>query len=196
MNAKQRAAASDQDLVELAVRERASPEGRAAASELLGRHRGRVYLWCLRYVRDHEQALDLAQDVLLSAWRSLESFQGRSRFSSWLFSIARNRCLSAVRTPDPVHDDDAALDAVADPAPDTEAVVEGREAEETLISLAARHLDPIEQEALWLRCFERMPVEEVTRLLDIRGASGARGVLQSARRKLRAALERREVERA
>jgi RNA polymerase sigma-70 factor (ECF subfamily) len=196
MNAKERAAASDQDLVERAVRERTSPEGRAAASELLGRHRGRVYLWCLRYVRDHEQALDLAQDVLLSAWRSLESFQGRSRFSSWLFSIARNRCLSAVRAPDPVHDDDAALDAVADPAPDTEAVVEGRVAEETLISLAAQHLDPIEQEALWLRCFERMPVEEVTRLLDIRGASGARGVLQSARRKLRAALERREVERA
>jgi RNA polymerase sigma-70 factor, ECF subfamily len=196
MNARERAAASDQELVERAVRERTSPEGRAAASELLGRHRGRVYLWCLRYVRDHEQALDLAQDVLLSAWRSLESFQGRSRFSSWLFSIARNRCLSAVRARDPVHDDDTVLEGVADPGPDTEAVVEGREVEEALVSLAARHLDPIEQEALWLRCFERMPVEEVTRLLDIRGASGARGVLQSARRKLRQALERREVERA
>jgi len=191
MNAKERAAASDQDLVALAVRERTSAAGRAAASELLGRHRGRVYLWCHRYVRDHEQALDLAQEVLLSAWRSLDSFQGRSRFSSWLFSIARNRCLSAVRAADPVHDD-AELDRVPDRGPGTEAVIVGREEEQALVSLAARHLDDIEQEALWLRCFERMPVEEITRLLNIPGASGARAVLQSARRKLRLALDRRD----
>src|SRR5262245_38276554 len=193
MNAKERAAASDLELVALAVRERDSAAGRAAASELLGRHRGRVYVWCHRYVRDHEKALDLAQDVLLSAWRSLDSFQGRSRFSSWLFSIARNRCLSAVRAADPVHDDDSELDQVPDLGADTETIVVGREEEQALVTLAACHLDEVEQEALWLRCFERLPVDEITRLLDIPGSSGARAVLQNARRKLRAALDRRDA---
>jgi RNA polymerase sigma-70 factor (ECF subfamily) len=192
LNAKERAAASDQELVALALRERTRDAGRAAASELLGRHRGRVYVWCHRFVRDHEQALDLAQDVLLSAWRNLDSFQGRSRFSSWLFSIARNRCLSAVRAADPLHEDDTELDRVPDRGPDTESIVVGREEEQALVSLASRHLDDVEQEALWLRCFERLPVEEITRLLNIPGSSGARAVLQSARRKLRLALDRRD----
>ena len=48
--------------------------------------------------------------------------------------------------------------------------------------------DAREQEAIYLRCFERLPVDEITSLLSITGASGARGLLQSARRKLRAAL--------
>jgi DNA-directed RNA polymerase specialized sigma24 family protein len=41
---------------------------------------------------------------------------------------------------------------------------------------------------LWLRCFEKVPVDEITRMLGITEASGARGVLQRARRRLRAAL--------
>jgi DNA-directed RNA polymerase specialized sigma24 family protein len=52
------------------------------------------------------------------------------------------------------------------------------------------HLAPLEQEALWLRCVERMPVDEITRVLGIEGSTGARAVLQSARRKLRAVLDR------
>ena len=132
MNAKERAAASDQELVALAVRERTSPAGRAAASELLGRHRGRVYIWCHRYVRDHERALDLAQDVLLSAWRSLDSFQGRSRFSSWLFSIARNRCLSAVRARTRCTTTTPSW-TLRGRDPDTESIVVGREEEQALV---------------------------------------------------------------
>src|SRR5262249_62396725 len=86
----------DDVLVRRAVEDPGGPAGRAAACELLGRYQGRVYLWCYRYVRDHDRALDLAQDALLSAYRALATFQGRSRFSSWLFAIARNRCLTAV----------------------------------------------------------------------------------------------------
>jgi RNA polymerase sigma-70 factor (ECF subfamily) len=179
---------ADLDLLNQAVADPDSLTGRRAASELLGRYRERVYVWCLRYARDHEQALDWAQEVLISAYRNLGSFGGRSQFGSWIFSITRNRCLSELRRPallveEGVEPDDRAAGV---PAPDVE--LENRFAEEELMELIRRVLDPVEQQALWLRCFEKMPVDEITSLLGISETSGARGVLQRARRRLRAEI--------
>ena len=178
----------DQELVRRALAERHGPGGRYAASVLLERHQERVYIWCLRLVRDHATALELAQETLVNAYRGLESFEGRSGFSSWLFSIARNRCLSALRRPSPFMDEEG-LDEVVDPRPGPEERHEARADEETVLDLVRRHLDPVEQEALWLRCYEGLPVDEITRLLGLDAASGARALLQRARRKLRAALK-------
>src|SRR6185503_1564059 len=71
--------------------------GRRAAGALLARYRGRVYAWCFRMVRNHDDALDLSQTVLLKAWRALPNLDSRSPFSSWLFAIARNESLTALR---------------------------------------------------------------------------------------------------
>lgn len=178
----------DLGLLAQAVAEPESPSGRRAASALLGRYRERVYIWCLRYTRDHEQALDMAQEVLISAYRNLDSFGGRSQFGSWMFSIARNRCLSEMRRPSLLVDEDSDPDDRASGAAAPDQALENRLAEEELLELIQRCLDPVEQQALWLRCFEKMPVDEITELLAITEASGARGTLQRARRKLRAAI--------
>jgi RNA polymerase sigma-70 factor (ECF subfamily) len=179
---------------ELIARHLADPEGapgRASVSTLLGRYQRRVYVWCHRYVRDPERALELAQEVLLRAYRSLGSFQGRSRFGSWLFAIARNRCLNEIAAPSLLRDDDVDLDTL--PASDgtPERMLEELQDEEALRRLLADTLEPEEREALWLRCFERLPVEEITVVMRLDNATGARGLLQRARRKLRAALDRR-----
>ncbi len=58
-----------------------SPEANEASGELLLRHQDQIYLWCFRFVRDHNRALDLAQDVMLLAHRALPGFEsavGRS----------------------------------------------------------------------------------------------------------------------
>ncbi|MEN8008460.1 MAG: sigma-70 family RNA polymerase sigma factor [Candidatus Krumholzibacteriota bacterium] len=165
-----------------------SDAGRRAASTLLGRYRERVYIWCLRYTRDHEQALDMAQEVLISAYRNLDSFGGRSQFGSWIFSITRNRCLSELRRPALLVDEDSDPDDRASGSAAPDQALEDRLAEEELLELIQRCLDPMEQQALWLRCFEKMPVDEITKVLAITEASGARGILQRARRKLRAAI--------
>ncbi len=180
----------DGELVRLAQREPGSATGRSAAAELLGRYRGRVFVWCRRYVRDREQAQDLAQDVLMNAYRSLDGFEGRAPFGAWLFTITRNRCIRAMRPVALLRDDEAELEGIPDDDPGPEVRFEDREREAQVLALVRRHLEPVEQQALMLRCYERLPVEEITRFLDIRSATGARGVLQSARRKLRAALER------
>ena len=179
---------SDQELVAIAQRDHGGARGHAAANELLGRYRRRVYLWCLRMVREHEQATDLAQEALVSAWRALPGFDSRSQFSSWLFVIVRNRCLTALRSRilsrDPGVDPETLTEDAVDPL-DRLALQQ----EESAVLQAVREvLEPLEQQVLWLRVYERMPVEEITRMLGIDGASGARGTLQSARRKLRAHL--------
>ncbi len=183
----------DEELVRRARRDPLGQDGRDAASELFGRYQERVYLWCFRRVRDHERALDLAQDVLVSAYRSLDTFEGRSRYASWLFAIARNRCYRALRPPSLWRDEDAEPDDLPDAHKGPDVLLEEREDEETVLELLKEALEPREQMALWLRCFENLPVEEITRRLEIPAATGARGVLQSARRKLRAALEKRRA---
>lgn len=181
---------TDDELLKGALDESNEIHARQAASELLRRYQDRVYCWCLRRVQDPEQARDLAQEVLISAYRHLRSFAGRARFSSWLFAITRNRCLSSLRRPHLVYDQESAAESLVHPAPGPEQEFEERAAEQTAMEWIRGCLDPFEQEVLWLRCFERMPVEAITGMMDIRESSGARGVLQRARRKLRAALAR------
>src|SRR5712671_5743692 len=66
-------------------------------NELFRRNYSRVARWCLRFTSDRESAADLAQEVFSKAYQNLSSFQGQSKFSTWLFVIARNHCLNAVR---------------------------------------------------------------------------------------------------
>jgi len=162
--------------------------GRQAASALLHRYQQRVYLWCRRMMRDHDRALELSQEVLVRAFRGLAGFEERSGFSSWLFAIARNKCIAELRRPGLLRDDAVNLEMMADGSAAPDRLREEEVGEEELLRVIRRKLDPLEQEVLWLRCMERMPLDSITALLDLRERSGARGVLQRARRKLRAAL--------
>lgn len=178
----------DEELVRRVQEDPDGPGGEDAAAELYRRYQGQVYLWCIRRVRNHERALDLAQDVLLSAHRALGSFAGRARYSSWLFTIMRNRCFRDLRTRAPWVDDEIEPDLLASGQKSPELLYMEQAEEDVILDLVRRVLEPREQLALWLRCFEDLSVEEITRRLQIPGAAGARAVLQGARRKLRAAL--------
>jgi RNA polymerase sigma-70 factor (ECF subfamily) len=184
-------AAPDDELIRVMRLDADPARRRAAAVELVTRYRDAVYLWCYRYTRDPERALDLSQDVLVTVWEKIGTFEGRSKFSSWLFSITRNRCIDGSRRVDVLADEPVSED-LPDPAPLADAVFEDGEDEGWLLHTIRVELTREEQGAIWMRCVERMPVDEVTRILGIGGASGARGVLQRARRKLRAAMDRRE----
>lgn len=180
--------AADAELVALVRAGGAQAE--PAAAELFGRYHGRVYAWCRRYRRDPDQALDLAQDVLLTAWRSLATWEGRAPFGGWLFVVTHHACLRAARARPLDRNEDFELEDLPDPRPDPASDFEDRQERESLLALVREHLDPQEQRAVWLRCAERMPVDEITRVLGLESATGARGLLQTARRKLKAARAR------
>jgi len=176
--------------MELVTAWRTAPAGAAhpAATELLGRYRMRVYRWSRSYVREHETALDMAQDVLLKAFENIGSLRGD--FAPWLFMMTRNRCLDEMRRRKVRGTETLDPDSLPHAGQDPERAWLEQLAEERFLDLLRRTLDPVEQEAISLRCFERMPVDMITEVLDIGMASGARGVLQSARRKLKAALDK------
>ena len=183
---------TDEELAILAAASPDSAEGKRAACAVLARYVGPVYRWCRGYARDRDSAEDLAQEVLLRAYVRMGDFEGWGSFSAWIFTITRNLCRDAVRKSARRNCAGEASADLRDPRPGPDAVFNQRTAEEELLELIRRHLSELEQEAIWLRCVEKMPVDAVTQALGIGQASGARGVLQSARRKLRAALAGRE----
>lgn len=188
-NNRERYEIDDETLAAQAIAAAGTEHGRRAASQLFERYQRAIYLWCFRYVRDHERALELAQEVMMATYQRLDSFQGRSKFSSWLFAITRNRCINEVRRVSLLVDPETDPDSLSATKENPETEYEYREGEGKLMELIETTLDPIEQQALWLRCNERMPIDEITAVLGITTSTGARGLLQTARRKLRAALE-------
>jgi RNA polymerase sigma-70 factor (ECF subfamily) len=69
----------------------------SAFAELAVGFRAELQLHCYRIVGSVQDAEDLVQETLLAAWRGLERFEGRASLRSWLYRIATNRCLNAVR---------------------------------------------------------------------------------------------------
>ena len=68
---------------------------------IVERHRRTVYQVCYRFVNNHEDASDLAQDAFVRAWRGLKNFKGQSALSTWLYRIAVNVCLNRVSAKTP-----------------------------------------------------------------------------------------------
>jgi RNA polymerase sigma-70 factor (TIGR02960 family) len=68
-----------------------------AFEQLTAPYRRELQLHCYRILGSIQDAEDLLQDTLLAAWRGLEQFEGRSSLRSWLYTIATNRCLNALR---------------------------------------------------------------------------------------------------
>lgn len=178
----------DEALVRTVQSDPASREGRVAASVLLLRWRERLFTWCWRITRDRELAADLAQESLVRAHRGLASFEFRCSVSTWMFTIARNRCRSALRARRLRRDDGIEPDTLDDWAAGPEESAEARVQLARVLSAMDAALSPLERRALWLRAHEGLHVEEITRLLRLGGVSGARSLLQTARKKLNAAL--------
>jgi RNA polymerase sigma-70 factor (ECF subfamily) len=183
----------DANLLRKAQQDPESQAAREAVGELFDHYRGHIYQWCFRYVHDHEQALDMTQEVMLEAFKSLSSFRGGASFSSWLFAITRNRCVSALRRSSRQRTVELDCELLADPRSGADQALEERQEGEILLAAISEHLAPREQEALCLRLYEMMPVDTITQVLGIEGVAGARSVLQNARRKLRVALGRRRT---
>jgi len=173
--------------------EKGSPESDAAVNELFSRYTGKVASWCYRVTSNQETAGDLAQEVLLRAYRHMESFQGSAKFSTWLYVVARNHCLSDLksRASEPSERTvELSLElpdlSFSDPTSGLERV----QALQTMRTLMTENLDATEVQVMSLHFGEELPLSAVTRVLGLTNASGAKAYVVSAKRKLTLAVQR------
>lgn len=70
---------------------------REAFAELVERYQQPIYNFILRTVRDETEAEDLVQNTFVQVWKSARRFRVSARFSTWLYTIARNLSLNEIR---------------------------------------------------------------------------------------------------
>src|ERR1700691_2628900 len=67
-----------------------------AFEALLAAYQDKVFRLCYSMLGDRAQAEDCAQESFLRIWKSMERYRGQSALGTWIFSIARNVCLTAI----------------------------------------------------------------------------------------------------
>jgi RNA polymerase sigma-70 factor (ECF subfamily) len=189
-----------------------------AFQELVEPYRRELQLHCYRILGSLQDAEDQLQETLLAAWRGLDGFEGRASFRAWLYRIATNRCLNALRDrrrrpqeasrmvepPEPTRRvepswlepyPDVLLEGLADTAPGPLARYETTEAVGLAFAAALQHLPPAQRAALVLRDVLGFHTSEVAEMLDSSEAS-VKGALQRARATLGERMPARDRERA
>jgi RNA polymerase sigma-70 factor, ECF subfamily len=105
------AAAQDRDIVALLQ----SGALEAAFQRTLARYQDKVYRLCCTLLRDPTAAEDAAQESLVRIWKAMGSYDGRASLSTWIYTITRNRCLTAIaRRRELASLSDAAIEAEAE----------------------------------------------------------------------------------
>jgi RNA polymerase sigma-70 factor (ECF subfamily) len=169
-----------------------------AFERLVRRHEREVYRLVLRLLRNPDDALEVAQETFIRAYRGLSSFRGEAAFRTWLYGIALNAARTRqaslsktlARTQSIEGDEDdppSPLLSVSDPSPSPENRALGGELKEALLAALSR-ISPEHREILLLREVEGLDYGEVGALLGIPEGT-VKSRLARARRAVREALE-------
>jgi RNA polymerase sigma-70 factor (TIGR02960 family) len=188
--------------------ERARAGDERAFAELTDPYRRELQVHCYRMMGSLTDAEDMLQETMLAAWRGLAGFQQRASLRSWLYRIATNQCLNALRSasrripaepippfqpPEPSRRGevtwlqpypDALLDGIADTAPGPDARYQATESIELAFIAGLQRMPPRQAATLVLRDVLGFATGEVAGMLGTSPAA-VKGTLQRAR----AALE-------
>ena len=168
-----------------------------AFGELAERHSAPLRRTLYRITRDCETAKDAVQETLIRAWRRVCSFEGRSRFSTWLTRIGINEAyqeLGKRRSEIKLDAVEGRAEQLVEPGPSPEQIVESR-AELEAIGRALERLPEDYREAVVLRDVEGLSTREAAAAAGI-GERALKSRLHRGRHAMLASLDRDPVGRA
>jgi RNA polymerase sigma-70 factor (TIGR02960 family) len=191
---------------------RAQAGDQQAFSDLVARYQRELLLHCYRILGSVADAEDVVQETLLAAWQGLGRYEGRASLRAWLYRIATNRSLNALRDssrrpqrqppgppfrpPEPSRQGDPVwleplpddlLDGIADRAQEPGARYEAKETFALAFLAALQNLPPRQRAALLLRDALGFSTAEVAGMLEASQAS-VNSALQRARATMAAHL--------
>jgi len=142
---------------------------REAFDVIVERHRRHVYQLCYRFVGNHEDASDLAQDVFIRAYRGLKTFKSQASLGTWLYRIGVNVCLNRVSAKTPKPEPLEPLMATSDErvASHDESAAERllRDERAQRVRAAIARLPKKQRATLVLRVYHDLPHDEIARAL-------------------------------
>ena len=135
-----------------------------AFERLLDVYEVKVFRMAVMFLRDQGRAEEVTQDIFLKLWQALPAYDGRAAPSTWLYTIARNTCLSALRSAGlrkmfPI---DSLVEQAAVGQSDGSDVLHRIELERCL-----DRLPDVQREVIILFYLQERSVEEVARILDL-----------------------------
>jgi RNA polymerase sigma-70 factor (ECF subfamily) len=171
-----------------------------AFRELVTQHRDRVYNVCYRMMGNRSEAEDVAQEVFIAVFKTIDSFREESKFSTWLYRVSVNHCKNRIKYLARRHDRDRdELDEnsagangatlgqpVRSAQPDR--ALEGIQMEEVLRE-AINSLDEEHRLVVVLRDIEELSIEEICEITDLPDGT-VKSRLHRARLALRKKLQR------
>ncbi len=145
----------DEDVRQL-LRERRYPQ---AIEQLLDRYESKVFRLALMFLRNPARAEEVTQDVFLKLWQALPAYDGRASPGTWLYTIARNTCLSVVRAES--YRKTLPLGAVCEP------VAPAGGAGDLELAQCIGRLSEIQRQVITLFYLEEKCIDEAARMLDL-----------------------------
>jgi RNA polymerase sigma-70 factor, ECF subfamily len=166
---------------------------RLAMEALFARYRVSVYRFVLRMVRNETTAEDLNSDVFLDVWRQAGTFEGRAAVSTWIFSIARYKALTALRRRPVEELDEEKAETIRDQTDDPEVTLAKKDKSavlrQCLGKLSAEH-----REIVHLVYYQHNSVEEAATIVGIPEAT-VKTRMFYARKKLSELLKEQGIDR-
>ncbi|EPG64994.1 RNA polymerase sigma factor [Leptospira wolffii] len=138
--------------------------------QLVLRYESMVYSQAKKAFRNESEAEDFTQDIFLKAFEGLSTFKGRSKFSTWVFSIARNEIIRKYRKDHPEIDmpiDSISSDVASTGSSSQESEVLERETTDKIRSLVEK-LPELYRKPISLHYFENMSYKDISENLNLK----------------------------
>jgi RNA polymerase sigma factor (sigma-70 family) len=130
--------------------------------ELVRRHQIKIHDLCYKMVRNYDDARDLAQETFLKAYRKINKFDGRSKFTTWLYRVAVNTCLNFIKKRRPTEE---IFEEMAGSSKDDPAQIYRKKRLHDVILQAVTKLPKVQKAVFTLRTLEDLSYQEVSTIL-------------------------------
>jgi len=167
-----------------------------AYAELVSRYQNYVFTLAFRFMKNREDAEEVSQDIFVKAYRALADFKGSSKFSTWLYTIVNNTCITFLRKKKLQTyslDKEGVFEAADSQDSGMRANLVEQKSRQNMVNQAIAMLNPDDAEIITLFYKSEQSLEEISQILGVE-VNTAKVRLHRARARLKDKMEKHFTE--